>query len=51
MNPFSLGIVAFFQFWWGVRDACYATDGFLAELEARGDARASHDYQHRPPIG
>ena len=38
------------QFWLNVLDAFRTMDGYLAELQARGEARASPaDYQHRPP--
>ena len=43
--PMLYGIAVTVYFWLKV------TDNLLAELEAQGEARASYDYQHRPPTG
>ena len=47
--PMLYGIAFIVICWQGVKEVCNITDGFLAELEARGEARASRDYHKRPP--
>ena len=45
MLPMLYGIALTVTFWQGVSEVCGVVDGFLAELEARGEARASYDHR------